>query len=485
MKNQINLELSQKILDLYNKGVIGRDPKAQLKEIPGIDNKTILNRGDNFILTSYKEEIDDFITTYSLPLELKEKITQNDFKLDNDLLTEAGTYLYPFFAFGVLNGGSATSYVDTKKNQGFDKDLFNHFEELFSNLSKEYKGKAKGITPAYVNPDGSTGPTFMELKMRSLLLQAKEYNNLIGNKTENLLPMFQMTSTSNNDPINEYYITLNNSPYLKDLLKETGLEINKVDSGIQPLITAFTHSNKGERKDIFKDKDDNYLGLPGGHGQCFMVLKEIFNNLYKQGKRFVSIGNVDNIGYTLDPKSLAILAITNKQASFDFSFKTKFDVKGGILIKDQFNNINCADLGVAVSNEDVEKAQNSGKPILFNCATGMFNLEYLIKNIDNIITKLPTRFSDQNKDAGEYSQGEQVTWEVIGILDDFLIYAIDKYDRFLASKLLLENLVTSGLKFEGMDPELKECGNALNRGLENKLKEFKLTLTDGKWSPEC
>lgn len=481
MNNSIDIKLSQNILDSYNSGKIGRDPKAQLKEIPGIDNVTILERNSNFTLKTNKRDAKLFFRKYSLPKELFSKWELNNFKLSNNILNETGIYLYPTFAFGVLNGGSATSYVDTKKNIGFDKELFNNFKKLFKSLSVEYKGKAKGITPAFINPDGSAGPSFMELKMRSLLLKAKDYFSLTGKCPKDLLPIFQMTSSSNNNEINNYYEDLDKSPYLKELIQETGIKINNTTSGIQPLITAFTHSNKGDTKDFFKDKNNDFLGLPGGHGQCFMVLKDILTNLYNSGKRFISIGNVDNIGYTIDAKSLAILAITNKQASFDFSFKTKFDVKGGVLIKDQFNNINCADLGVAVSKDDIAIAEKQGKPILFNCATGVFNLEYLINNIDNIISKLPTRFSDQNKDAGEYSQGEQVTWEIIGLLDDFLIYAVDKYDRFLASKLLLENLVTSGLTYNDMDPELKTCGEALNKGLISKLKEFQLELKDGKW----
>lgn len=481
MINNIDIKLSQNILDLYNNGTIGRDPKAQLKEIPGIDNITILERNNSFTLKTNKNDAVIFFKKYNLPENLYKKWELNNFTLDGNILNETGVYLYPFFAFGVLNGGSATSYVDSKKNISFDEGLFNNFKELFNKLSKEYKGKAKGITPAFINPDGSAGPSFMELKMRSLLLKAKDYFKLTNEYPTNLLPIFQMTSSSNNNEINSYYKTLNNSVFLKDLINETGLEINKVTSGIQPLITAFTHSKEGDKKDFFKDINNQLLGLPGGHGQCFMVLKEILSNLYNSGKRFISIGNVDNIGYTLDAKSLAILAITDKQASFDFSYKTKFDVKGGVLIKDQFDNINCADLGVAVSKDDIIAAEDQGKPILFNCATGLFNLEYLITNIDSIITKLPTRFSDQNKDAGEYSQGEQVTWEIIGILDNFLIYAVDKYDRFLASKLLLENLVTSGLIYNEMDLELKSCGEALNKGLKSKLEEFQLELKNGKW----
>ena len=54
------------------------------------------------------------------------------------------------------------------------------------------------------------------------------------------------------------------------------------------------------------------------------------------------------------------------------------------------------------------------------------------------------RFTDQDKDAGRYSQAEQVTWEVAGILPAFLSFAVDKYDRFIAAKLFAETLLTSG-----------------------------------------
>lgn len=478
----IDKQLSYSILEKYNNKEIGQEPKAELKEIPQIDNKTILDCTGNISIKFDETKVISFFEKYNLPEALLEKCIKSEFVFDNNLLTEIGIYLYPTFSYGVLNGGSATSYVDRKKNEDFNSELFNNFEDLFSTLSATYKGKAKGITPAFINPNGEQGPSFMELKMRSLLIEAKKYNEVTGHPNKNLFPMFQMTSTYNNDDILEFYESCKNSKYIKDLIKETGIDITNVLTGIQPLITAYTHSNRGDTKSIFLTKKNEPLPLPGGHGQCFLVLKDIFKKLYNRGIRFVTIGNVDNVGYTLDPKSLALLALSEKQAAFDFSFKTEFDVKGGVLIRDQFDRINCADLGVAVSKDDIKRAEKNKTPILFNCATGMFNLEYLIKNIDNIIHKLPTRFSDQVKDTGEYSQGEQVTWEIIGLLDDFLIMAIDKYDRFLASKLLLENLVTSGLTCENIDENLKKNGEALNQGLFRKLRnDFQLKLTNGKW----
>lgn len=481
-RSNISSDLTRSILLKYNNREIGRDDKAILKSIPNIDNKTIIDFTNIKRHEFTSENIDTFFKEYDIPQNLYKKCLDSNFILSRELLTEIGIYLYPKFSYGVLNGGSATSYVDIKNNKKFSSELFNNFENIFKTLTDRYKNRAKGITPAFINPSGTPGPTFMELKMRSLLLEAKRYREVTNRSTKDLFPMFQMTSTTNNSSITDFYISCKKSPYLNKLISETNIDITYIKTGIQPLIAAYTHSTQGEIKDIFIDKNGNPLPLPGGHGQCFYVLKDIFNDLYKNGIRFISIGNVDNIGYTLDPKALAILAITGKQATFDFSYKTSFDIKGGVLIKDQFDRINCADLGVAVSRTDISEAEKQSIPILFNCATGIFNLEYLINNIDYITEKLPTRFTDQNKDVGEYSQAEQVTWEVMSLLDDFLIFAVDKYDRFLASKLLIENLVTSGFDCNISDKKIQKCAVALNKGLTDKLRNnFNLILKNGEW----
>lgn len=194
----------------------------------------------------------------------------------------------------------------------------------------------------------------------------------------------------------------------------------------------------------------------------------------------------------MDPVSIALLAVTGKQAAFDFSFKTPVDVKGGILVKDDRNRLNCADIGPAITKEEVARYETEGSPILFNCATGLFNLEYLTENLDYIIEKLPLRFSNQDKDAGKYSQAEQVTWEVMGLLDDFLVIAVDKYERFLAAKMLIEGILTSGLKLD--DPVFKsnkmltgmrDLAVKLNAGLEkNLVHSYGLKKEDGIWMPE-
>ncbi len=477
----INKELTLEILEKNNNGDYDNVKAVWEKDFPPIDNKTIIDMTGKIDFSTSRDKLTELFNKYNIDLnpDIYTKTGKNTIKLSKENLEEIGKKIMPLYSFGILNGGSATSYADSKKNKSFNKDLFNLLHDSFSVLSKISTGKAKGITPAFTNPDGTPGPSFIELKMRALLIQ-------------NSSSLFQMTSHNNNNSIMQTYKLYKESPYLKDLIAFRKIDICNVKTGIQPLLSAYTHSSKGKEKTLFIDKTGNLLPLPGGHGQCFITLKDIFRELHKEGIRFISIGNVDNTGYTPDPKSLALLALSEKQAAFDFAFKTPVDIKGGILVTDDNDKLNCADIGVAISKESVMEGEKKGRPILFNCATGLFNLEYLVDNIDNIINSLPMRISDQDKDAGIYSQAEQVTWEVIGLLDNILIFAIDKYDRFLAAKTIMENLMTSGIKIDSSEyptssiksEDLKGIALKLSRGLEKKLKSvYGLKLVNGRWIP--
>ncbi len=475
----IDSELTLDILSKYNRGNYDNVKPVVPMGFPPVDNKTIIDMTNGVSFSGTLEEITQSLKKYKIQFDLPSGNREMNITLPEDKLRLIGEQLMPLYSFGILNGGSATSYADSKKNKSFNSDLFTLLEDQFNLLSKLSTGKAKGLTPAFLNPDGSPGPSFIELKMRSLLIN-------------NCPSLFQMTSFFNDDSIKEAYSQYEKSPYLKDLIEKKGINICDAETGVQPLLAAFTHSRTGKTKTIYEKNDGELLPLPGGHGQCFITLKKTFENLYAKGIRFVSIGNVDNSGYTPDPLSLAILALSGKQAGFDFSYKTPVDVKGGILIKDDSGHLNCADLGVAIDKAAVDKAVNRGEPILFNCATGLFNLEFLVNNIDEIIQALPMRFSDQDKDAGLYSQAEQVTWEVIGQLDSILIFAIDKYERFLAAKTIMENLMTSGIKLqdkayprsEKESEDLRTTAIRLNNGLERKLKtDYGLELIEGRWTP--
>lgn len=501
-EKQIDVDLTTRILQSINAGKHDNVKPVEVSRVPEIDGSTILDMTGTPTLTMPLEKAEKRIAELLPGAQAHEfgRVRGSEIAFDREALRAVGIRLYPLVAYGVLNGGSATSYADTKKNSSFNEELFEIVKPEFERLSEMASGRAKGVTPAFLQPNGEPGPSFLELKMRSLLVEARRYRQLPeearpAGLLEPLYPMFQMTSVYNDEEIAETYRAYRKSPLLADLIDETGLDITQVETGVQPMIAALTHSELGRPKDIFQHaygKPGETLPLPGGHGQNFQILRDVYKRLYEMGKRFVYLGNVDNLGFTVEPVSLAYLALTGKQAGFDFAFRTPVDIKGGVLVVDTEGRLNCADLGPAISKEEAFKAEAEGKQILFNCASGLFNLDYLIEQLDRIIDELPLRISDQDKDAGRYSQAEQVTWEIIGMLDDFLVFGVDKYDRFLAAKLLSETLMTSGVKLD--DPryptaaepakDLKGTAERLHRGLRRRLEEvYGMELRSDSWQP--
>ena len=259
---------------------------------------------------------------------------------------------------------------------------------------------------------------------------------------------------------------------------------------MQPLLAAYTDAEAGKEKRVFDrahGEEQRPLAMPGGHGQNFHVLKDVYRSLYREGYRFAYLGNIDNLGFTVDPVSLAICGLRGADAAFEFSFRTPIDVKGGILVENSHGRLDCRDLGPAVPFEEMLEAERSGRRILFNCAIGLFSLASLDKNLDRIIDTLPVRFSEQDKKAGRYAQAEQITWEVMGLLSHPLVLGVAKFERFLAVKVLVEGLMTSGLRLAdpGFPAKLRPLADSLHHGLVKKLStEYGLKEINGRWEPK-
>ena len=481
---EIDIELTLRILANWNSGAYAHYQPLQVSSLPQIDNRTIIDRRGPQTLELQDqdaaraiERLGRLLPAPILQAQLAARSIQprsdarsrahSGLRFDEPALRQLGILLYPRLAYGVLNGGSATSYADHKKNRVLDPALFGQLQPAFEELAALCHGQPKGVTPALLQPDGSPGPSFLELKMRSLLIEGLRWRRTIetlgsedasgaasmdasGGAADTLLPlfpMFEMSSLGNRAALAAAYERFGSSPALRDLSAYSGIDIQHVIGAAQPLLAAYSHSDEGRRKHIFDragGRPDTPLGLPGGHGQNFLVLRAIYRTLYEMGKRYVYLGNVDNMGYTVDPVGLAWLALTGRPAAFEFSFRTPVDVKGGILVRDQRGALACGDIGVAIDADELQRAEGAEQAVLFNCAIGLFDLEWLTSRLDTIIAELPVRFSDQDKDAGRYSQAEQVTWEILGMIDDCLIFGVEKERRFLAAKLLLETLLTSG-----------------------------------------
>ena len=168
--------------------------------------------------------------------------------------------------------------------------------------------------------------------MRALLLEILRYQLRTGSKAKQILPLFQMASIYNYQELEDAYEKLGDSPYLRDLMAETGVAINKeVLTGVQPMLAAYTHSSLGRPKEVFATaygKPNNPLPMPGGHGQNFQILSRCYRELFDRGIKMVYLGNVDNLGFTVNPVAVALLALQGKTGGFEFAFRTVVDTKG-------------------------------------------------------------------------------------------------------------------------------------------------------------
>ncbi|HUZ16881.1 MAG TPA: UTP--glucose-1-phosphate uridylyltransferase [Spirochaetia bacterium] len=499
----IDAALTFHILEAFNAGRYTGVEPVHVSSLPVVDGKTILDLTGAVEWRAPSSQVRERIGAVGLDVDLERYARREGSTLifDRASLQRLGEALLPAVSYGILNGGSATSYTDIVKNTAFSERILEICREPFDAISEIAGGRAKGITPAFVHPDGTAGPSYLELKLRALLIQVLRGQQADGARSASdepsvLFPMFQMTSINNDAEVQRALEEYRASPMLAELIERTGVDMTRVLTGVQPLIAAYTHSSEGSPKRVFTrayGESNAILPLPGGHGQNFLVLSSIYRELHRRGKRFIQLGNVDNLGNTVDPVEVALLALSGKQAGFDFSFKTPVDVKGGILVVEQHGRLDCADIGPAISHEEVAEAESRGTPILFNCATGLFDLSYLVGRLDDIVERLPMRWSDQEKDAGRYSQAEQVTWEIIAMLDDFFIFGVDKYRRFLAAKLLLECLMTSGIGLDDprypTDPDSSKDLSAVARRLHGGLTEklagvYGMVREGGRWRPQ-
>ena len=490
----VDLDRVFRLLDDLNAGKYNDTAGVEPDSVPDISNPAIIDRRGP---ASYKMNLDAARDRFRV---LGFSFTPESLGLpgnspgdgaatitfDAAALEKIGVHLYPKTAYGVLNGGSASSYADIKKNKSLEETLFAEFRATFEPLAEACRGKPKGITPAFINPDGTPGSSFLLLKLRMLLEHKRKYRELVGLLPNVILPAFQMTSVQTDSPVNEAFRSYATAEELKSLADSLGCSPLEIHTAIQPMMAAITHSSEGTPRRIFDrayGKADTGIAMPGGHGQNFEILTPIYKKLYEQGIRYAWLGNIDNMGYTVDPVSLAIFALSGKDAAFEESWRTPMDVKGGILVCDKTGRLSCADIGPVISTKDMLAFEAAGKPVLFNCGIGLFDLEKLVARLPSIPHRLPLRVTDQDKDAGRYAQAEQITWEIIGLLDDPLFFAVEKSVRFIAAKMLMETILTSIPPEAGRSP-LGDVSKEIHRGFVKLLeREYGLALKSGRWVP--
>lgn len=486
-KDGVELDRLLRFLDDLNEGKFGEQKTGGPYTVPDITHPSIL---DVPALSSWTMGLPDARKRFSelgIPItpESLSGPSGGNITFSRSALEKIGVYLYPRTAFGFLNGGAASSYADIKKNNALSGDLLDVFRDKFDLMAGQCRGKPKGITPAYMNEDGTTGYSFQLLKFRMLLAHKARYAALAGPVPELLLPAFQMTSVHTDEAIARAMKDYEKDPLLTGLAERIGCAPIDIRTGVQPMMAAITHSSEGSPRRIFDrayGKTNTGLPIPGGHGQNFEILAPVYRALRGKGIRYLWLGNIDNMGYTMNPLMLAVFALSGREAAFETAFRTPMDIKGGVLVTDPDGHMTCADIGPAIKAEDVLSFEASGKTILFNCGTGLFDLDRLVPRLDSLPYQIPLRITDQDKDAGLYAQAEQITWEIIGLMDDPLFFAVRKTERFLAAKLLMETLSTSLPREAAGVSEIGRVSLELNRGLEQLLSgEYLLEKSAGRW----
>jgi len=491
----IDIPLALERIRRANRGDFDSIPPIRAKNLPQADDSRLFDP-DNYTLTVSLEEARQRISSFNLPfspdLETMGTVSRDraSISLQSEALGRIGLLLAPITAFGALNGGSASSYLDRTRIAEAYPALLNIYADILPQCEALCMGQPKGCTPAYWNPDGTAGFEFMALKSRALLIRKAIWAEATGIRDNiPLYPMFEMTSHLTHDQLRSVYRSYPDSELLAALCEETGWDPASILSAQQPLLAAMSVEKPYTIFDQAWGKKDCPLPMPGGHGHSFYVLRDIYRNLYDAGIRFVCMGNIDNSGLLVNDRALAVLALTGKQGCFEFSLKTEADIKGGILVEDENGRLNCGDISLAISPEEVAEYELKNTPILFNAAGGLFNLEWLVHNLERIIRDLPARLTVQEKDRGCYTQSEQVTWEVLGMMDDKLICKVNKYQRFIAAKMVVEMLMASRMQprriTSPLFPDhLKKVASNLQQGLATLLAgPYGLKLTEGRWTP--
>ncbi|XP_006813716.1 UTP--glucose-1-phosphate uridylyltransferase-like [Saccoglossus kowalevskii] len=192
--------------------------------------------------------------------------------------------------------------------------------------------------------------------------------------------------------------------------EDTNKVLRKYDS-CQVQISTFNQSkypriNKDSLLPIAKSvsSDDLEAWYPPGHGDIY----ESFNNsglldaFIRQGKEFVFISNIDNLGATVDNKILNFLVNppngTGSEFVMEVTDKTRADVKGGTLIhyEDKLRLLEIAQ----VPKEHVDEFKSVSKFRVFNTNNIWIKLAAIKRNLDNKSLDMEVIVNNKTLDNG-------------------------------------------------------------------------------------
>ncbi|KAA8495471.1 UTP--glucose-1-phosphate uridylyltransferase [Porphyridium purpureum] len=228
----------------------------------------------------------------------------------------------------VRSKGEKKAQLDWAKIQSPDDNMLKPYAELPSPSPEEEAALLNKLVVCKLNGGlgtsmGCKGPksiidvrsnaTFLDLIVQQIETLNKENSGV----DVPLVLMNSFNTADDTDKIIRKYkdaqvnvLTFNQSRYPR-ILTET----------LEPL--PWTHSDY--------DAEDWY---PPGHGDVYAALMNsgIVDKMLAEGKEYIFVSNVDNLGAVVDTKILKMMADCNSEYCMELTDKTRADIKGGTLI---------------------------------------------------------------------------------------------------------------------------------------------------------
>jgi UTP--glucose-1-phosphate uridylyltransferase len=132
--------------------------------------------------------------------------------------------------------------------------------------------------------------------------------------------------------------------------------------------------------------DESHFGVeawyPPGHGDFYWCLDKqgLLDDLLREGKEFLFVANIDNLGATIDPRILGLMVEKDIPFLMEVTDKTEADVKGGSLYwdGDRFRLLEIA----RVPEDRLDEFYRSEKFRIFNTNNLWINLKHLRRRLD-------------------------------------------------------------------------------------------------------
>ncbi|KAI9090866.1 UTP--glucose-1-phosphate uridylyltransferase family [Phlyctochytrium arcticum] len=140
---------------------------------------------------------------------------------------------------------------------------------------------------------------------------------------------------------------------------------------------------------------------PPGHGDLFEALENsgTLEELIKQGKEYLFVSNVDNLGATVDVNILRHMAHSGSEFLMEVTDKTKADIKGGTII-DYDGGIRLLEIA-QVPAAHVEDFKSIKKFKIFNTNNLWISLHAIKRVVDNSELQMEIIVNNKTAENGE------------------------------------------------------------------------------------